>query len=346
MSETVLLLVIVVLFISLLFALTNGLNDAGSVVATFIACGGASPAQAVIWASIFGLLGALFGGSAVSNAVAKVVNIPIGVDILPVLIAGMVGAIVWNLFSWQMGIPSSSTHALVGGLIGAVWVSFGPGYVLWGFTDLFSSGHHLTGITAIVIALIFSPILGFAMAYIIQNIINMLLRNAKYSINRWLKYLQWAMSALLAYGHGANDAQKVMGIITLALLSVGVAHDMTTPQWVRWAGGMTMFAGTVFGGWPIMKTLGRGIFTLRPVHSLTSQVASGASIMLATALGAPVSTTHVVASTVIGLGASENYKMVNWSVGRSMLIAWCVTIPSAAVAAAIVYYPVIWLFYR
>jgi len=151
------------------------------------------------------------------------------------------------------------------------------------------------------------------------------------------------MAAILAYSHGANDTQKIMGLITLSLMAAGYLNEQVTPEWVKLSGGSVMFMGTLFGGWTIMKTLGRGIFEIRPIHSLNSQVSSGSSILLSTLLGVPVSTTHVVAGSVIGVGTADEYRMVNWSIGWEMIIAWVVTIPSAAVVAALLYFPVLWL---
>ncbi len=338
MSTFLLCLLIIVVGIAFVFALTNGLHDASSVVATFIACGAATPLQAVGLAAVFGLLGAVLGGSAVANTVAGIVKLSVRPEMLNVLLAAMLGAVAWNLITWYLGLPSSSTHALVGGIIGAVWVSHGFEHILWGWKELLNPGHHLTGIVKVFAALLISPPIGFLLAFILQKGVSMALRNAKYTVNRWLRRLQWVMAALLAYSHGANDTQKIMGLITLALMAAGYLHEQVTPLWVRLAGGSVMFAGTLFGGWSIMKTLGQDIFDIRPVHSLNSQVASGASILLATFFGVPVSTTHVVAGSVIGVGAADEYRMVNWNIGREMVVAWFITIPSSAVVAALIYF--------
>ena len=339
--EYAVFLLILVSVVALIFALTNGLHDASSVVATFITCGAATPVQAVLFAAFFGLMGALLGGSAVANAIAKIAIVPTDLNLLYVLMAGMLGAVAWNLITWYLGLPSSSTHALVGGMIGAIWVSYGPDHVLWGWKELFSG--HLTGIAAIVAALIISPMLGFFVAFLFQKISEILLRNASFRVNKSIKRSQWVLAALLAYSHGANDTQKAMGLISLAMLGAGIADSLTTPLWVRLAAGSVMFLGTMFGGWSIIKTLGRGIFTIRPLHSLNSMLASGGSIILATFIGAPVSTTHIVAGTVIGVGAADEYKMVNWNVGKEMLIAWCITIPCSSLVAALIYFPIKWV---
>lgn len=337
MPLSLIFLVTVVVLAALIFALTNGLHDASSVVATMIACGAATPIQAVFLAAVFGLTGAVLGGSAVANTIAKIVNVPIQPDLLWILLAALIGAVAWNLITWYLGLPSSSTHALVGGLIGAVGVARGLEHVLWGWQELWTAGH-LTGVSEIAVALLISPLLGFITAYFLQKISEFLFRNATFAINKHLNRLQWVMGALLAYSHGANDTQKVIGLINLALLSAGILQQPATPVWVRLAGGSVMFLGTLFGGWSIMKTLGRGIFEIRPVHSMNSQLASASSILLATYLGAPVSTTHIVTGSVIGVGTADEHRMVNWMVGKEMVVAWGVTMPAAAGVAGICYF--------
>ena len=331
--------VIIVVVLALWFTLTNGLLDASSVVATFIACGAGTTTQAVLLASAFGLLGALFGGSAVADTVAKIVNAPVGPGLLNVLMAALMGSIAWNLTAWQFGLPSSSTHSLVGGLVGAVWVSSGYEHVLWGWHELISL-HQLTGLIKIVAALIISPALGFTLAYGLQKFMKHALVNARYSINKWLKRASWVLAGLLAFVHGANDTQKVMGLIGLALLAGNLSTQQSTPVWVRLAAGTIMFGGTMFGGWSVMKTLGRRIFDIRPIHNLNSQLSSGGAVLLATALGLPISTTHVVASSVIGVGAADEFRMVKWHVGKEMISAWLVTIPASATISALLYYPI------
>jgi len=337
-------LLIVVIAIALFLALTNGMHDVSSIVAIFIASGAATPLQAVGLAAVFGLAGAVLSGSAVADTIVKIVGLSAEPALLNVLAAALLGAVLWNLMMWRFGLPSSSTHALIGGVIGAVWISSGFGQIMWGWRELFGSRPELTGIMKIVAALIISPPLGFALAFLLQKTAMLALRNAKFTVNRLIKKLQWIMAALLACSYGANDAQKIIGFITMALMAAGYLHRQATPEWVRIAAGLVMFAGTMFGGWPIMKTLGRSIFKLRPIHSLNSQLASGGAIMLATLLGVPVSTTHIVSSSVIGVGTAEEYRMVNWNVGREMIVAWFITIPCTALVAALAYNPILWLF--
>ena len=338
MTISTVLILVIVIFVALIFTLTNGLHDASSVVATFISCGAANPVQAISLAAICGFVGALTSGSAVANTISGIVTIPTETALLKVLLAAMIGAVVWNLVTWKFGLPSSSTHALVGGLVGAVWVARGTNYILWGWSELISPGHHLMGMTKIVAALILSPVIGFVAAFILQKISNLVLRNAKFSLNNWIKRIQWVIAGLLAYSHGANDTQKTVGIIWLALACASYSNGQVGLIWIKGLAGTVMFAGTLLGGWPIMKTIGRGIYTIRPIHSLNSQMSSGGCIVLATALGAPVSTTHVVVGSVIGVGGADEFRMVNWKIGKEIIIAWCITIPASALVAALAFY--------
>jgi len=336
-SISITVILIGVIVTALVFALSNGLHDASSVVATFIICGAATPEQAIGIASFFGMIGAIFGGSAVADTISKVIDLPVNPSLLTVLLAAMFGAVIWNLVTWKLGLPSSSTHALIGGIIGAVWMSSGYKHILWGWNELIGGRHQLTGIVKVVAALIISPLLGFIIAFILQKSTKLLLRNAKFTLNNGLKKIQWGIAAALAYSHGANDTQKIIGIITLALMAGKSVTIITAPLWVRFCGGFVMFIGTMLGGWTIMKTVGRGIFKVRVVHSVNSQLASAGSLILATLIGAPVSTTHVVVGSVMGVGAADEYKMVHWGIAKEIILAWFITIPLSAVVSALIY---------
>jgi len=337
LSISITMILISVIVIALIFALSNGLHDASSVVATFIICGAATPKQAIGVASVFGLLGAILGGSAVADTISKVIDLPANPLLLKILLAAMLGAVLWNLVTWRFGLPSSSTHALIGGIIGAVWVSSGYTHILWGFKQFMGSNHQITGIVKVIAALLISPLLGFIVAFVLQKVSKVLLRNAKFTINKSLKRIQWVIAATLAYSHGANDTQKIFGIITLAIAAGGSVTMHSTPLWVRISGGTVMFVGTMIGGWSIIKTIGRGIYTIRPIHSTNSQLSAVGSILIATIIGAPVSTTHVVVGSVIGVGVADEYKMVHWSIAKEIIMAWVITIPLTAIVSAIVY---------
>lgn len=330
-------ILLAVVLICFVFTLTNGLHDASSVVATIITSGAATPQQAIVLASVFGLIGAVFGGNQVADTISSLVDLPANQSLLPILFAAIIGAVVWNLLTWKLGLPSSSTHALVGGLIGSVMVAAGSSHILWGFSDLVASGHHITGIVKIVASLVLSPVLGFGLAFLLGKISKLIFRNAKFTLNRWLGRVQWVFSAGLAFNHGANDTQKIIGIIVLAIAAANGTSVSTAPLWVRIGGGCVMFAGTLLGGWSIMKTIGRGIYDIKPVHSVNSQLASASSVLFANLTGAPVSTTHVVVGSVMGVGAADEYRMVHWGIVKEIIVSWVITIPLAALVSAGVY---------
>ncbi len=335
-TTTTLVILILVIMIGLIFALSNGLHDASSVVATIISCGAATPKQAIGVASFFSLVGAVFGGSAVANTVSSVIDLPTQKSLLIVLFAAIFGAALWNFITWRLGLPSSSTHALIGGIIGAVIVSSGYQHILWGWNELVGSGHKIVGIVKIVASLILSPLIGFALAFILEKASKLFFRNSKFSLNKVLNRAQWLFSAFLSYNHGANDTQKTIGIIVLALAAGTGTATQTSPLWVRLCVGIVMFAGTMLGGWSIMKTVGRGIYNIHPIHSVNSQLSSIGSIFAANLVGAPVSTTHVVVGSVMGVGAADEYRMVHWEAVKNIILSWLITIPlSAAVSSAI-----------
>lgn len=333
-SGTVTTILVLVIIISFVFALTNGLHDASSVVATFIACGAASPTGAIVLASVFGLLGAVFGGTTVADTMSSVIDLPTSAGLLPVILSAVIGATAWNLITWRYGLPSSSTHALVGGIIGAVIVSSGAGHVLWGWHALVSAGK-LTGIMKILLSLLLSPLIGFVLAYLFGKITKFALRNAPFTANRPVMGVQWVLAAGLSFSHGANDMEKILGLIVMAIAAAGGAALHTAPLWTRILSGAVMSAGTMLGGWSIMKTIGRGIYEIKPIDSLNSQLASVAALFGANLTGAPVSTTHIVVGSVMGVGASDNYRMVGWRVANEIIAAWFITIPAAAAVSAL-----------
>jgi len=334
---SVTIILILVILVGLVFALTNGLHDASSVVATFINCGAASPKQAVAVASSFGLLGAILGGNLVADTISELTDLPTDTSLLIILFAAVLGATLWNIITWRLGLPSSSTHALIGGMIGAVVVSSGYQHIAWGWSELIGSDHQITGIVKIVAALFLSPFIGFIIAFFLEKIVGFLLRNSKFQINKGIDRLQWLIVAGLSFSHGSNDTQKIMGIFTLALAAWGGTAIQAAPLWVRVCGGIVMFMGTMLGGWSIMKTLGRGIFDIKPIHSLNSQLASLGSIFGASLMGAPVSTTHVVVGSIMGVGAADEYRMVHWEIVKEIVVAWCITIPLSALVSGLIY---------
>lgn len=333
MAETVVLLAVVTVVIVLLFDYTNGFHDAANIVATVIASRAMTPTQAVVIVGIFEFLGPLLGGTAVANTIGKFVALDGVAPVLSltILLCGLIGAIVWNLGTWYFGIPSSSSHALVGGLIGAVTVSVGSEHVVWGFGELLHG--HVTGIVKVVAALLLSPLLGFWLGFLMHRLLTGLLVAANPAANSRLRAAQFFTAAGLAFSHGANDAQKSMGILTLVLLLGGFIPHFEVPFWVMLACASAITLGILSGGWRIVRTLGFAIYRVRPIHALGSQLTSAAVILAASVGGAPVSTTHVVATSIMGIGASERPRAVRWAKAKDIAVTWAITIPGAALAA-------------
>jgi len=331
--DTLFLLAVITVAIVLVFDYTNGFHDAANIVATVIASRAMTPAQAVIIVGVFEFLGPLLGGTAVANTIGKFISLDgiAPVLSLSILLCGLIGAIVWNLGTWYFGIPSSSSHALVGGLVGAVVVSVGADHVAWGFSEL--SDGHLTGIVKVLAALLLSPLIGFWAGFLVHRLLSALLVAAKPAANSRLRALQYVTAAGLAFSHGANDAQKSMGILTLVLLLGGFIPTFEVPFWVMLACATAITLGIMSGGWRIVRTLGFAIYRVRPIHALGSQLTSAAVIMAASIGGAPVSTTHVVATSIMGIGASERPRAVRWAKAKDIAITWLITIPGAAIVA-------------
>ena len=335
--DTLLFLTIATVAIVLLFDYTNGFHDAANIVATVIASRAMTPAQAVVVVGVFEFLGPLLGGTAVANTIGSFVQLG---DIQPllslaVLLCGLVGAIVWNFITWWKGIPSSSSHALVGGLVGAVLVSVGSEHVVWGWSELLQG--RVTGVVKVLAALLLSPLAGFWAGYLIHRLMHALLRAARPAANSGLKLAQYATAAGLAFSHGANDAQKSMGILTLVLLTGGFIKEFAVPFWVMLACASAITLGILSGGWRIVRTLGFAIYRVRPIHALDSQLTSAVVIFGASMAGAPVSTTHVVATSIMGIGASERPRSVRWSKAGDIIMTWIITIPGAACFAILAY---------
>ncbi|WP_313676538.1 inorganic phosphate transporter [Mycolicibacterium sp.] len=317
------------------FALTNGFHDASNAIATLVATRGATPGQAVALSAVCNMAGALLLGTAVADTIGKIVTVPQG-QMVAVVGAGLAGATVWNLLTWWLGIPSSSGHALVGGLVGAAVAdgvisgSGGLESVQWGGFH----GWHPTGVIGVLVALFISPPLGFAVAFVLLRFLRLVSRRWT---TRWIAPVRgggWIAAAGLSFSHGGNDAQKSMGVIAVLLLASGHTSTMSVPLWAKVLTGLALTMGTALGGWRIVKTIGHRIFSLTPLDSFASQASSASVILGASLLGAPVSTTQVVASSVVGVGGGRRrWKHVRWEIVREMGIAWLTTIPAAALLA-------------
>ena len=333
MDNSLLVLAITTIVIVLVFEYTNGFHDAANIIATVIASRAMTPVQAVLLVAFFEFLGPLLGGTAVANTIGTFITLDDleGTLSLIVVLCGLIGAIAWNLATWWFGIPSSSSHALVGGLAGVVVVAAGSNHVEWGFADLLHGEFH--GVAKVIAALILSPIIGFWVGFVLHRIMLTLLRGARPSINRDLRHLQYVTSAGLAFSHGANDAQKSMGILTLVLVLGGFIPTFEVPFWVMLACSLAITLGILSGGWQIVRTLGFSIYKIRPLHALDSQMTAASVIFSSSLFGAPVSTTHVVASSIMGIGASERPKAVRWGKAFEIVATWVITIPGAALMA-------------
>ena len=335
--ELILALTIATIVVVLIFDYTNGFHDAANIVATVIASRAMTPAQAVVIVGVFEFLGPLLGGTAVANTIGKFVTLDDVPKLLSlgILLCGLLGAICWNFLTWWKGIPSSSSHALVGGLVGAVVLAVGADHVAWGFSEL--SQGRFTGVTKVLLALVMSPLLGFWAGFLIHRLMHAFLRARKPSANVALRNAQFITAAGLAFSHGANDAQKSMGILTLVLLLGGFIPTFEVPFWVMLACAIAITLGILSGGWRIVRTLGFAIYRVRPIHALGSQITSASLIFAASMIGAPVSTTHVVATSIMGIGASERPRAVRWAKAREIATTWVITIPGAAFVSVVFY---------
>ena len=333
--DWVLVLTVAAIVIVLVFDYTNGFHDAANVIATVIASRAMTPVQAVVLVAVFEFLGPLLGGTAVANTIGKFVRLTEleATLSLSVVLAGLGGAIGWNVLTWLRGLPSSSSHALVGGLVGAVVASSGPESVVWGFAAL--ARGEITGVTKVLLALVLSPLIGFSAGFLVHRLARSLLSRARPSVNVWLRRAQFVTAAGLAFSHGANDAQKSMGILTLVLVVGGFIPTFEVPFWVMLACGTAITLGILSGGWRIVRTLGFAIYKVRPLHALDSQLTAAVVIFGASLAGAPVSTTHVVTTSITGIGASERPRAVRWAKARQIATTWLITIPGAAVAGAV-----------
>lgn len=323
MPDTSLIILVVVL--ALTFDFINGFHDTANAIATCVSTRAIRPGVAIIGTAVLNFLGAM-----ISTGVAKT----IGGDIVTsasminevIIVAGLIGAIIWNLLTWWFGMPSSSSHALIGGIIGAVIVSVGV------------SALNGWGILKIVLSLVISPVAAMAIGYILMKIVFAICHSFKPArVNLTANRLQVLSAALMAFSHGSNDAQKSMGIITLALLSGGFIGSLEVPDIVKLLCAAAMAAGTSVGGWKIIRTVGGKIFKMHPIHGFAADLNSSLVIFSATMLHLPVSTTHVVSGSIMGVGSAERVKAVHWDVARQMVTAWVMTIPCTALMGAISY---------
>jgi len=306
---------------ALVFDFFNGFNDSASIVATAIASRAMSPRRALVFTAVSQFIGPFLFGVAVANTVGQGLVEPHAVTV-PVVLAGVLAAIIWNRITWWFALPSSSSHALVGGLMGAVILSGG------------FSAIHLDGLIKVLLALFLAPPLGFIAGFIILRWFFFIARDASPRINFMFRHGQMLTCIGLGLSHGTNDSQKTMGIITLGLVSAGVIPNFDVPLWVIAVSAAAISFGTMLGGWRLIRTVGGRMYTVRAVHGFTAHIASTIVIMGAALLGGPVSTTQVISSTIMGAGAAERISKVRWGVAQEMVIAWGLTIPAAMIVGA------------
>jgi PiT family inorganic phosphate transporter len=322
---------VIAIVAAIAFAFTNGFHDASNAIATLVSTRGARPGQAVALAAVFNMLGPLLVGAAVANTVGGIVAIGQAAAI-QVIGAGLVAAVAWNLTTWWQGIPSSSGHALVGGLVGAGLVVGGLDAIRWGGIEDWRP----VGVFGTLIVLAISPALGAAAGLLAIRALRRATLRATHRWHRVARAGQWAMSGALAFSHGANDAQKSVGMVAALLLAGGEISHFAPPLWAEVVCAAALTLGTALGGWRIVKTVGRDIYRIDSLDGLSSQSASAAVILGASVLGGPVSTTHVVASSVIGVGGGRRrWRHIHWAVVKAMGFAWVTTIPATALLAAL-----------
>lgn len=323
-------MLVLVVFLALAFDYINGFHDTANAIATSVSTRALTPKRAVMMAAVLNLIGALYS-TGVAQTIAKDIVSPTFVT-QEVVVAALLSATAWNLLTWYFGIPSSSSHALIGGMAGAAVAKAGFSVLHW------------QGIGKIIAALVFSPIIGMALGFIVMKTLAFIFGNFTPSrLNQGFKKMQVISAGLLAFNHGSNDAQKSMGIITMALIAAGLQSqtDLNPHIWVKVSCALAMAAGTAAGGWKIIRTMGGKIFKLEPINGFAADLTSSAVIWSATVLPGlhlPVSTTHVVSGSIMGVGSAKRVSAVRWGVAQQMLVAWLVTIPSTSLFAALVYF--------
>ena len=327
-TATIVMLVIV----ALIFDFMNGFHDAANSIATVVSTGVLKPYQAVIWAAFFNFVAILLFELKVAAMVGKGIVDPAIVD-NHVIFGALIGAISWNVITWYYGLPSSSSHALIGGMIGATIAKEGTAPLL------------APGITKTVSFIVVAPLLGMLLSGMIIVAVSWICRRrTQRQTDRWFRRLQLVSSAMYSIGHGGNDAQKTMGIIWLLLMSANLATPQHLPVWVVISCYIAIALGTLFGGWRIVKTMGQRITKLKPVGGFAAETGGAMSLFLATNLGIPVSTTHTITGSIIGVGSAQRARAVRWGVAGNIVAAWVLTIPASALIAAVAWW-VGWQFF-
>ncbi|HWH80889.1 MAG TPA: inorganic phosphate transporter [Burkholderiaceae bacterium] len=314
--------------LAIAFDFMNGFHDAANAIATVVSTGVLKPQQAIIFAAFFNVLAVLIFHLNVAATVGKGIVVP-GVVDHHVVFGALIGAIFWNLITWWWGIPSSSSHALIGGIVGAVIAKAGAGSLI------------AAGIWKTVLFIFLSPLLGFLLGSLLMVLVaNLCRRTSPLRVDNVFRRLQLVSAGLYSLGHGGNDAQKTIGIIWMLLIASGYssASDSLPPSWVIWCCYLAIGAGTMFGGWRIVKTMGQKITKLKPVGGFCAEAGGAITLFLATALGVPVSTTHTITGAIVGVGSVQRASAVRWGVAGTIVWAWIFTIPASALVAALFYW--------
>lgn len=332
--QTALWVVIMLVFLALAFDFMNGFHDAANSIATVVSTGVLRPGQAVLFAAFFNFIAIFVFHLSVAATVGKGIVQPGVVDV-HVVFGALIGAITWNILTWYYGIPSSSSHALIGGIVGAVMAKTGAGALV------------ATGILKTVAFIFISPFLGFLLGSLMMLLVAWLFRRATPSrVDGWFRRLQLVSAGAYSLGHGGNDAQKTIGIIWLLLIATGyvAAEDKSPPLWTIVSCYVAIAAGTMFGGWRIVKTMGQRITKLKPVGGFCAETGGALTLFMATVLGIPVSTTHTITGAIVGVGSSRRASAVRWGVAGNIVWAWIFTIPASAFVAAIAYWASLTIF--
>jgi PiT family inorganic phosphate transporter len=320
---------VAIVVIALVFDFTNGFHDAADAIATSIGTRALTPRIALAIAAVMNLVGALLATGVAQTVGSGIIATPDGNIGLAIVFAAVVGAICWNLLTWWFGLPSSSTHALIGGLVGAALAA--------------ATGVQWSGVASkFLLPMVLAPLVGFALAFALNTAIMWSFHRSRSvgTLNRGLRLAQTMSAAALGLGHGLQDAQKTMGVIVLALVSVGHQDTFDVPLWVILAVAVTMAAGTYAGGWRIIRTLSRRVVHLDPSQGFAAETTAASVLFVTSAFGAPVSTTHTITSGIMGAGATRRFSAVRWGLARTILMTWVLTLPGAAAAAAFVYFVV------
>ncbi len=332
------LFVFIVVGLIITFTFVNGFHDGCNVVATIIASRSMEPENALFWASVSEFIGAIALGTAVAATIGKGIISPRAIEhgslvSIFLIFSGVFCALSWDIVTWILGLPSSSSHALIGGLVGGGIGAYGLDIINW-HTLLFK----------VILIMFITPIIGMAVGYLLTKISFKLLANCHPRINIVIKKIQFFSMCFLGASHGTNDAQKSMGLIALVLTSYGTLNHFYVPEWIIFSCALAISLGVLSGGWRLIKTIGFKIFNLEPIHSLNSQIAAGSIIYISGLFGSPVSTSQIMSSSIMGVGAAHRFKQVRWQVAKEIFLAWFITIPIVSTATIFLYWALAFFF--